>query len=87
MTRQYTKKIHKLNLHNFQRAASFLRAQGIEPNLDMLRLEPGEWRSLLDLAAEWEKQVKAHQQPTLTDEEIEEEKKREYEANLYHSAY
>ena len=76
-----------MKLENFQRVASFLRAQGIEPKLDMLSLEPKEWRKLLDLAKQWEASVnKMHRQPELTPEEIEDENKREAALDLYWSA-
>ena len=74
-----------MKLESFQKVASFLRAQGIEPKLDMLSLEPKEWRKLLDLANQWEKQNKLHRQPELTPEEIELEKKQDAEELLYWS--
>lgn len=74
-----------MKLENFQRVASFLRAQGIEPGLDMLRLEPQEWRKLLDLAKQWEESVRLHRQPELTKEEAELERKEEAEKDLYWS--
>ena len=74
-----------MKLDEFQRAVSFLRAQGIEPGLDMLRLEPDEWDSLLVIVTEWEAAVSTHAQPELTKEEQELEDKAEREANLYHS--
>ncbi len=74
-----------MKLESFQRVASFLRAQGIEPGLDMLRLEPNEWRKLLNLAKEWEKTVESHKQPEMSEAELEEEKRLEAEKNLFHS--
>lgn len=74
-----------MKLENFQRVASFLRAQGIEPGLDMLRLEPSEWRKLLNLAKEWEASVKVHRQPELTKEEAELERKQDDEITMYWS--
>lgn len=74
-----------MKLENFQRVASFLRAQGIEPGLDMLRLEPNEWRKLLNLAKEWENSVSDHRQPEMSEQELAEEKRLEDEKNLFHS--
>lgn len=74
-----------MKLDSFQRAATFLRAQGIEPGLDMLRLEPGEWRKLMALVKEYEKAVESHRQPEMSEAELEEEKRLEADANLFHS--
>lgn len=75
-----------MKLEVFQRVSAFLRSQGIEPGLDVLRLEPAEWKKLVSLSREWEKSVKLHVQPELTPEEIEDERKREAEIDLYWSA-
>jgi len=74
-----------LNYDQFQRCAQFLRAQGIEPTLDMLRLEPNELRTLLSLADEYEKVLAAHKQPELSEAELEEEARQEADENLFHS--
>jgi hypothetical protein len=75
-----------MRLESFQKVVSFLRSQGIEPGLDMLRLEAKEWNKLLKLANEYEKTVEQHTQPELSEAELEEEKRIEAEANLYHSS-
>ena len=76
---------YMLNYDQFQRAVLFLKAQGIEPTLDMLRLEPFELRTLLSLADEYEKVLAAHKQPELSEAELEEEKRLEAVENLFHS--
>ena len=75
-----------MTLTSFQKVASFLRSQGIEPTLDMLSLETKEWRKLLKLANEWEAQTKLHTQPEPTKEELEMERIQENDKNLYHSS-
>jgi hypothetical protein len=75
-----------MRLESFQKVVSFLRSQGIEPGLDMLRLEAKEWNKLLKLANEYEKTVEQHTQPELSEAELEEEKRIEAEANLFHSS-
>ena len=70
---------------SFRGAAQFLQAQGIEPTLDMLRLEPGEWNCLMNLVAEYEAIVAAHKQPELSEAELEEETRLEADENLFHS--
>lgn len=74
-----------MNYNEFQKAVSFLKAQGIEPTLDMLRLESGEWNRLMKLVAEYEKEVQAHKQPEMSEAELEEEKRIEADENLFHS--
>ena len=74
-----------LNYDQFQRAVLFLKAQGIEPTLDMLSLEPGEWNCLMNLVAEYEAIVAAHKQPELSEAELEEEARLEADENLFHS--
>ena len=76
-----------MKLEEFQRMCAFLCSQGIEPDLDMLRLEAPELERLLDLTEQWEElQKELITQPTLTDVEIEEEKENERIALLYHSS-
>jgi hypothetical protein len=75
-----------MTLDEFQRVVNFLRGQGIEPTLDMLRLEAQEWNLLLDLTIQWEKTKEKIYQPTFTEEELEEEKEKERLEILYHSA-
>lgn len=75
-----------MKLASFQKVASFLRSQGIEPKLDMLSLETKEWNKLLKLANEWEAQAKMHTQPELTEEEMEADKIADDKETLFYSA-
>ena len=70
----------------FQRVASFLKAQGIALELDMLSLEPGAWSNLLNLTSEWEEEIESHKQLEPTKEELEMERIQEANNNLYHSS-
>ena len=75
-----------MTLTQFQRVASFLKAQGIALELDMLSLEPGAWSNLLNLTSEWEEEIESHKQLEPTKEELEMERLQEANNNLYHSS-
>ena len=75
-----------MTLSQFQRVASFLKAQGIALELDMLSLEPGAWSNLLNLTSEWEEEIESHKQLEPTKEELEMERLQEANNNLYHSS-